>query len=57
MIGLFESERDAPIAAEAALRRAIAEDPESPVAYANLAILLLDQSRVDEAGASDRQGA
>ena len=50
MIGLFESERDAPIAAEQALRRAIAEDPESPVAYANLAILLLDQSRVDEAG-------
>lgn len=50
MIGLYESERDAPIAAEQALRRAIAEDPESPIAYANLAILLLDQSRVNEAG-------
>jgi tetratricopeptide (TPR) repeat protein len=50
-IGLFESDRDAPLASEAAFRRAIAEDPESPVAYANLAILLLDQSRVDEAGA------
>ncbi|NIX75306.1 FecR domain-containing protein [Microvirga terricola] len=50
-IGLFESTKDRPLAAEEAFRRAIAEDPESPVAYANLAILLLDQSRVDEAGA------
>lgn len=50
-IGLFESTRDRPIAAEEALRRSIAEDPDSPVAYANLAILLLDQSRVEEAGA------
>lgn len=50
-IGLFESTRDSPIAAEEALRRAIATDPDSPVAYANLAILLLDQSRVDEAKA------
>ncbi|MET0742522.1 MAG: FecR domain-containing protein [Microvirga sp.] len=50
-IGLFESTRDQPIAAEQALRRAIAEDPDSPVSYANLAFLLLDQSRVDEAGA------
>lgn len=50
-LGLFESTRDRPIAAEEALRRAIAEDPYSPVAYANLAILLLDQNRVDEAGA------
>ncbi|WP_210492541.1 FecR domain-containing protein [Microvirga antarctica] len=49
-IGLFESDRGSPIAAEEALRRAIVEDPQSPVAYANLAILLLDQSRVDEAG-------
>ncbi|MBZ6075784.1 FecR domain-containing protein [Microvirga puerhi] len=48
-IGLFESTGDSPIAAEEALRRAIAMDPDSPVAYANLAILLLDQSRVDEA--------
>ncbi|MGO4571963.1 FecR domain-containing protein [Microvirga sp. 2TAF3] len=51
MIGLFESTRDAPLAAEEALRRAIAEDPDSPVAYANLAIVLLDQSRVEEAKA------
>lgn len=50
-IGLFESTRDSPIAAEEALRRAIATDPDSPVAYANLAILLLDQSRVEEAKA------
>ena len=50
-IGLFESTRDQPIAAEQALRRAIAEDPDSPVSYANLAFLLLDQSRVEEAGA------
>ncbi|MGO4706752.1 FecR domain-containing protein [Microvirga sp. 2MCAF38] len=49
-IGLFESTLSAPIAAEEALRRAIAADPESPVAYANLAIVLLDQSRVEEAG-------
>ncbi|MCB8819037.1 tetratricopeptide repeat protein [Microvirga rosea] len=48
-IGLFESTGDSPIAAEQALRRAIATDPDSPVAYANLAILLLDQSRVEEA--------
>ncbi|MBF9232920.1 FecR domain-containing protein [Microvirga alba] len=50
-IGLFESSKDRTLAAEEAFRRAIAEDPESPVPYANLAILLLDQSRVDEAGA------
>ncbi len=50
-IGLFESTLDAPLAAEEALRRAIAADPESPVAYANLAIVLLEQSRVEEAGA------
>ena len=31
--------------------RAIAEDPDDPVAYANLAIHILDQSRVAEAGA------
>ena len=50
-IGLFESTRDRPIAAEEAFRRAIAADPNSPVSYVNLALLLLDQSRVDEAGA------
>ncbi|MCG7393770.1 tetratricopeptide repeat protein [Microvirga sp. ACRRW] len=49
-IGLFESDRDRPLAAEAAMRRAIEEDPGSPVSYANLAILLLDQNQVDEAG-------
>ncbi|KFG69400.1 FecR domain-containing protein [Microvirga sp. BSC39] len=49
-LGLFESERDRPLAAEEALRRAIKADPGSPVSYANLAILLLDQSRVEEAG-------
>ena len=50
-IGLILESRDAPIESEAAFRRAIALDPEDPIAYGNLAILLLDQSRVDEAGA------
>jgi tetratricopeptide (TPR) repeat protein len=50
-LGLFESDRDRPLAAEEALRRAIEADPGSPVSYANLAILLLDQNRIDEAGA------
>lgn len=50
-LGLIESTRDRPIAAEQAFRRAIEVDPESPVAYANLAIDLLDQNRVAEAGA------
>ncbi|WP_414472741.1 FecR domain-containing protein [Microvirga sp. M2] len=50
-LGLFESDRDRPLAAEEAFRRAIAEDPESPVSYANLAFVLLDQNRVEEAGA------
>ena len=49
-IGLLESARDAPIEAEAAFRRAIAADPQDPVAYANLAIQLLEESRVAEAG-------
>lgn len=49
-IGLLEAERDAPVAAEEAFRRAIAEDPKSSIAYANLAIVLLDQDRADEAG-------
>lgn len=50
-IGLVESGRDANLEAEEAFRRAIAEDPDDPTSYANLAIHLLDQSRVDEAGA------
>ena len=49
-LGLAESAREANIEAEAAFREAIATDPEDPVSYANLAILLLDQSRVEEAG-------
>ncbi|GGH19731.1 TonB-dependent receptor [Alsobacter metallidurans] len=48
-LGLVHDARDAPLESEAAFRRAIAVDPDDPVAYANLAILLLDQSRVDEA--------
>ncbi|WP_406857872.1 FecR domain-containing protein [Alsobacter sp. KACC 23698] len=47
-IGLIQSARDAQRESEAAFRRAIEVDPDSPVAYANLAITLLDQSRVDE---------
>ncbi|KLK92060.1 hypothetical protein AA309_16695 [Microvirga vignae] len=50
-LGLVESERDATLEAEAAFKRAIAEDPDDPVSYANLAIHILDQNRVDEAGA------
>jgi tetratricopeptide (TPR) repeat protein len=50
-IGLVQSELDAPLEAEAALRRAIETDPQDPVPYGNLAIHLLDQSRVEEAGA------
>lgn len=50
-IGLFESTRDRPIAAEEALRRAIAADPGSPISYVNLALLILDQNRIEEAGA------
>ncbi|HEV2558339.1 MAG TPA: tetratricopeptide repeat protein [Microvirga sp.] len=50
-IGLVESGRDATLEAEAAFKRAIAEDPDDPVAYSNLAIHILDQNRVDEASA------
>lgn len=49
-LGLAENARDASLEAEAAYRRAIAEDPHNPVPYANLATVLLDQSRVREAG-------
>lgn len=48
--GLVESARGAQKEAEKAFRRAIALDPESPVARANMAILFLDQGRVREAG-------
>lgn len=50
-LGLAEYARDASLEAERAFRQAIAVDPQNPVPYANLATLLLDQSRVDEAGA------
>ncbi len=49
-LGLAEYARDASIEAERAFRQSIEVDPYNPVPYANLAILLLDQSRVDEAG-------
>lgn len=48
-VGLIEIDRDDYREAERALRRAIETDPEDPVAHANYAILLLDQSRMDEA--------
>lgn len=48
-IGLVQSGRDADREAEAAFQRAIAVDPDDPIARANYAIFLLDQSRVDEA--------
>jgi tetratricopeptide (TPR) repeat protein len=50
-IGLLEQSRGAFVEAEAAFRRALALEPHNPVPYTNLAILLLDQSRVEEAGA------
>ncbi|MFL5160720.1 MAG: FecR domain-containing protein [Microvirga sp.] len=50
-IGLLEQSRGALIEAEAAFRRALEMEPQNPIPYTNLAILLLDQSRVDEAGA------
>lgn len=49
-LGLVQDERDARREAETAFKQAIALDPDDPVAYANYANLLLDQSRVDEAG-------
>jgi tetratricopeptide (TPR) repeat protein len=50
-LGNAENARDASLEAERALRQAIVADPENPVPYANLATLLLDQNRVEEAGA------
>jgi len=50
-IGLLEQGRGAFIEAEAAFRRAIEMEPQNPIPYVNLAILLLDQSRLEEAGA------
>jgi tetratricopeptide (TPR) repeat protein len=49
-LALIESERSAPIEAEAAFKRAIAADPNNAVPYANYAIHLLDQDRIHEAG-------
>jgi tetratricopeptide (TPR) repeat protein len=49
-IGLLEQSRGALIEAEAAFRRALEMEPQNPIPYTNLAILLLDQSRVEEAG-------
>lgn len=47
--GLVQSSRGADREAEAALKEAIAADPEDPVAYANLATVYLDQDRLREA--------
>ena len=55
-IGLLEAGRGAPVEAEAAYRRAIAMEPQNPITYVNLALFLLDQSRVEEAGIAHRQG-
>lgn len=51
MIGNVQSERGAEREAEAAYKRALDLEPNDPVAYANLAILYLDQDRVKEAKA------
>jgi len=50
-IGLLEQSRGAFVEAEAAFRRALDMEPQNPIPYTNLALLLLDQSRVEEAGA------
>ncbi len=50
-IAQLEESRGAHVEAEAAYRRAIAMEPQNPIPYVNLAIFLLDQSRVEEAGA------
>ncbi len=48
-IGILQSSRDANGEAEEAFLKAIALDPQDPVAHANLAILYLDQARMKEA--------
>ncbi|WP_085778641.1 FecR domain-containing protein [Rhizobium sp. NXC14] len=48
-LGLLQSSRDANGEAEEAFLKAIALDPQDPVAHANLAILYLDQGRMKEA--------
>ncbi|WP_134500596.1 tetratricopeptide repeat protein, partial [Microvirga pakistanensis] len=50
-IASLEESRGAHVEAEAAYRRAIEMEPHNPIPYVNLAIFLLDQSRVEEAGA------
>ena len=49
LMGLVQSDRNAPREAEAAFLHAIESDPQDPVAHANYAILLLDGSRMDAA--------
>jgi tetratricopeptide (TPR) repeat protein len=48
-LGLVEGERGDDRAAEEALKRAIALDPEDPVAHANLAMQYLTENRMSEA--------
>lgn len=48
-LGLLQDARGASRAAEAALKRGIELDPESPIGHANLAIFYLDQDRIKEA--------
>jgi tetratricopeptide (TPR) repeat protein len=50
-IASLEESRGAHVEAEAAYRRAIELEPQNPIPFVNLAIFLLDQSRVEEAGA------
>jgi tetratricopeptide (TPR) repeat protein len=49
-IALLEGGRGAHVEAEAAYQRAIEIEPQNPIPYVNLALFLLDQSRVEEAG-------
>uniref|UniRef100_UPI00130012A0 TonB-dependent receptor domain-containing protein n=1 Tax=Oceaniglobus roseus TaxID=1737570 RepID=UPI00130012A0 len=50
-LGLEEDALDHPLEAEAAFRRALALEPGNPAAMGNLAVLLLDLERVEEARA------